>query len=146
MICKEDLTIICASCAIFGHKGHDFKSVNEFQLDKLKRCQDILELTDDRRVLEENIGGRSAKESLEKEFYIMKEKLVEEAKDHFKKLMTLVQIGQEKCIERILIAVTVEYDKLKEQLAVPHDLLNRYRQWEVHAYEEIKAFENDQNV
>ena len=64
----------------------------------------------------------------------MKDSLLDEAKHHFKKLMALVQSGQEKCIERILIAVTQEYDKLKGQLSVPNELLTRYRQWEVHAY------------
>jgi len=104
-------------------------------MDKLKRCQDILELTDDRRVLENKIGGSSAKETLEKQFGRLKENLVEEAKRHFKKLMALLLVAQEKCIERVLIAVSIEYDKLKEQLCVPNELLVRYRQWEVHAYE-----------
>jgi plasmid rolling circle replication initiator protein Rep len=113
VICREDLTLICASCAIFCHKGHDFKSVNEFQTDKLKRCQDILELTDDKRVLEEKICGKTAKENIDKQFHNIKEQLVDEAKRHFNRLINAIHIAQESCIEKILLSIATEYDRIK---------------------------------
>lgn len=72
VVCTMDLTVICSSCAIFGHKGHDFKSLNEFQTDKLKRCQDILELTDGKKGLEEKISSKTTKEKIDKRFYKLK--------------------------------------------------------------------------
>lgn len=57
IVCTFDLGVICSNCAIFCHKGHDFKSLKDFYLDKLKHCQRLLELTDAKKCVEAQISS-----------------------------------------------------------------------------------------
>lgn len=42
-----DLKKICASCAIFGqHKGHDFKSIDEIEKERVDYYHSILNVMD----------------------------------------------------------------------------------------------------
>lgn len=96
-----DLTVICSSCAIFGHKGHDFKSIGEFQTDKLKRCQDILELTDAKKMYEEKVASKATRERVERKFGKLREELVRELRFKFEGLQDMIAEAQQKCLTKI---------------------------------------------
>ena len=39
IVCLQDKTKICSTCAIFGkHKGHEFKKLEEVEKDKISAC------------------------------------------------------------------------------------------------------------
>jgi hypothetical protein len=83
---------------------------------------------------------------VDRQFAKLKEELLEEVRWKFRRLREVIDEAEGKCVQRVAEGVKGEVDRLRALQVVPAGLTQTYRLWEVHAYEEIKAFENDQEL
>lgn len=98
IICTDDRALICSSCAIFCHRGHEFKSLKDFEADKLGHCQQLLELTEAKKTLEGSICGEQATLNLREQFETLKSQLAQQIKNKFKTIIELANLAQERCL------------------------------------------------
>lgn len=93
IVCTVDMEIVCSNCAIFCHKGHDFKSLSDFEMDKLKHCQALVDITDVKKKLEESISGKTAVNMAKERFEVIRNQLIQQLKAKFRCLQQQLQLA-----------------------------------------------------
>ena len=95
VVCVIDLKKICASCAIFGeHKGHDFKSIEEIQKERVEYYHAILNIMDKKQTTCERISSEQTCQSIMDILTKKKDTMKKAITEKYQKLLSAIEIKQ----------------------------------------------------